>query len=161
MGSWIRNNCKGRAKCRIKNSMLEYLTEIMEDANDFGWQSANASHAVLLCRMEDGKVDWSETQKIDRIRRAHAQRGVTQTQGGQNSKSTKSDSRPAMACRFYQKGLCHNQRDYETGGTFYKQICANCFSVGRENRHIQKTVKCPPGIQKTNKALPEGSAQLY
>ena len=36
----------------IKNSMLEYLTEIMEDANDFGWQSAKASHAVLLCRME-------------------------------------------------------------------------------------------------------------
>ena len=48
--------------------MLEYLTEIMEDANDFGWQSAKASHAMLLCRMEDGKVDWSETQKIDRIR---------------------------------------------------------------------------------------------
>ena len=57
----------------IKNSMLEYLTEIMEDANDFGWQSAKASHAVLPCRMEDGKVDWSETQKVDRITRAHAQ----------------------------------------------------------------------------------------
>ena len=125
----------------IKNSMLEYLTEIMEDANDFGWQSAKASHAVLLCRMEDGKIDWSETQKIDRIRRAHAQRGVTQSQGGQNSKSIKLDSKPAMACRFYQKGLCHNQRDHETGGTFYKHVCANCFSMGRENRHMSKDCK--------------------
>ena len=30
----------------IKNSMLEYLTEIMEDANDFGWQSAKP---LMLC----------------------------------------------------------------------------------------------------------------
>ena len=56
-----------------KNAMLDYQNEIMEHANDFSWQSAKASHAVLLCRMEEGKVEWSETTKIDRIRRAHAQ----------------------------------------------------------------------------------------
>ena len=55
--------------------MLEYLSEIMEDPNDFSWQSAKASHAVLLCRMEEGKVEWHETHKLDRIRIAHAQRG--------------------------------------------------------------------------------------
>ena len=57
-----------------KNAMLDYLSEIMEDAKDFSWQSAKASHAVLLFRMEEGKVEWSETTKIDRIRRAHTQR---------------------------------------------------------------------------------------
>ena len=31
----------------VKNAMLEYLSEIMEDANDFSWQSAKAFHAVL------------------------------------------------------------------------------------------------------------------
>ena len=60
----------------VKNPMLEYLGEIMEDAQDFSWQSAKASHAVLLCRMEEGKVDWLETAKIDKIQRAHVQRGV-------------------------------------------------------------------------------------
>ena len=58
----------------IKNAMLDYLSEIMAYVNDFSWQSAKASHAVLLCRMEDENVDWSETTKIDWIRRAHAQR---------------------------------------------------------------------------------------
>ena len=57
---------------QTKNAMLDYLSEIMEDANDFSWQSAKASHAVLLCRMEEGKVDWSDTTKIDQIRCAHA-----------------------------------------------------------------------------------------
>ena len=59
-----------------KNAMLDYLSELMED---FSWQSAKASHAVLLCRMEEGKVEWSETSKIDRIRHAHAQRLPTQS----------------------------------------------------------------------------------
>ena len=34
-----------------KNHMLEYLADIMEDSNDFGWQSAKGVHAVLLCKM--------------------------------------------------------------------------------------------------------------
>ena len=51
-----------------KNAILDYSSEIMEDDSDFSWQSAKSSHAVLLCRMEEGKVEWSEITKIDRIR---------------------------------------------------------------------------------------------
>ena len=51
-----------------RNHMLDYLTDLMEDSHDFGWQAAKGSHAVLLCRMEDGKVAWDKTSKIDRIR---------------------------------------------------------------------------------------------
>ena len=48
----------------------------MKDAQDFGWASAKGAHAVLLCRMEEGKVNWNMTEKIDRIRRAHAQKVI-------------------------------------------------------------------------------------
>ena len=34
-----------------KNSMLDYLIALFDDANDFSWDAAKASHAVLLCRM--------------------------------------------------------------------------------------------------------------
>ena len=88
-----------------KNAMLEYLDEFMDDANDFSWQYAKAANAVLLCRMEERKEEWIETRKIDRIRRAHAQRPNTQQFG---------------SIRFYQRGICQNQRDYETEGIFYK-----------------------------------------
>ena len=40
-----------------KTAMFDYLSEFMEDANDFSWQSAKASHLVLLCRMGEGKVE--------------------------------------------------------------------------------------------------------
>ena len=55
-----------------EKKMLYYLCDLMEDAKDFLWASAKASHAVLLCEMERGTVDWSNTPCIDRIHRAHA-----------------------------------------------------------------------------------------
>ena len=36
--------------------MLGYLISLLDDANDFSWDMAKASHAVLLCRMEQGEV---------------------------------------------------------------------------------------------------------
>ena len=107
-----------------KNAMLDYLSEIMEDANDFSWQSAKASHVVLLCRMEEGIVEWSETTKIDRIRHAHAQRLPSES-CSINSKS-KSESKTAVR-RFYQRGMCQNPKDHEIVGT-----------MGKEYRHMAK-----------------------
>ena len=69
---------------QTKNAMVDYLCEIMEDINDFSWQSAKAALAVLLCRMEEGKVDWLGATKIDRIRHAHAQRVPPQVTVNQN-----------------------------------------------------------------------------
>ena len=59
----------------------------MEDAQDFGWATAKGAHALILCRMEEGKVDWLSSEKLDRLRRAHAQKIVTNT--GSNSNSSK------------------------------------------------------------------------
>ena len=48
--------------------MLDYLIALMEDANDFSWDAARASNAVILCRMEQGEVkNYKETEKLDRI----------------------------------------------------------------------------------------------
>ena len=69
-----------REESSIQNRdfMLDYLINLLEDATDFSWASAKATHAVLLCRMEQGEIrSWSETEKIDRVRRAHAQRHVS------------------------------------------------------------------------------------
>ena len=55
--------------------MLDYVINLLDDAQDFSWSSAKASHAVLLWRMEQKEIGgWSEVEKIDRVRRAHAQR---------------------------------------------------------------------------------------
>ena len=60
--------------CQItKDHMLDYLIALLDDSNEFSWQAAKASHAVLLCRMEQGEVtSSSQRDKIDHIRWANA-----------------------------------------------------------------------------------------
>ena len=50
---------------QTKQNMLEYKAELMEDSHDFGWNAAKGAHAVLLCKMEEGRVSWDQTHKID------------------------------------------------------------------------------------------------
>ena len=70
-----------------KEHLLDYLIQFLEDANDFFWEAAKASHAVLLCRMELGDVkNYMQVEKIDRIRRANAQRHVVGSNSNQNHK---------------------------------------------------------------------------
>ena len=58
---------KEGANMATKNAMLEYLSDLMDDAQDFGWNPAKACHTVLLCHIEEGKISWQET-KIDRVK---------------------------------------------------------------------------------------------
>ena len=95
----------------------------MEGADDFSWQATKASHAVLLCRMKEGKVEWHETHKLDRIR-THAQRSKFKGSGTKQSKFKPK----ATACRFFHRRLCHHQKDHETGGLLQTYLfCMLCF----------------------------------
>ena len=62
--------------------MLEYILDLMDDGQDFGWNSAKASHVVLLGHMEEGNVAWQDATKIDHIRRTHAHRSLTNQPNG-------------------------------------------------------------------------------
>ena len=59
---------------KIREKIAQYLSELIEDATDLSWASAKAVHAVLFCEMERGLLDWEQTDRIDHIRRAHAQK---------------------------------------------------------------------------------------
>ena len=68
--------------------MLDYLSDIMEDSHDFGWSSAKGCHVVLSVKMEEGKTNWSDIDKIDRVRRIHAQMSAqTQNIAASNRKT--------------------------------------------------------------------------
>ena len=77
---WVSGFCRTMQEeknSKMREYMLDYLVSLMDDATDFSWGAAKASHAVLLCRMEQGEIqDYSQIEKIDRIRRANAQKHV-------------------------------------------------------------------------------------
>ena len=116
----------------IKDSMLDYLVSLFDDANDFSWDAAKASHAVLLCRMEQGEIkNYMELEKIDRIRRAHAQRHSHPSQSYQNSKRMGQNNPKSMPCIFYNRGNCSQPKTHETKGILYRHICSACFTNGK------------------------------
>ena len=57
-----------------RTCMLDYLGNIMEDASDFSWGSAKACHVMVLTNMEAHRLNWADTNKIDRVQQAQAQR---------------------------------------------------------------------------------------
>ena len=127
----------------LKQHMLEYLIALMDDTNDFSWTSAKASHAVLLCRMEQGEVKgFSDTFAIDRIRRANAQKHVPnlQTASSVVSNSFKKSTKitKSMPCTYFNQNSCMQGKSHETKGVLYKHICSACFaSTGRTFPHSE------------------------
>ena len=114
-------------------SMLDYLISLLDDANDFSWDAAKASHAVLICWMEQGEVkDYTQTDKIDRIRRANPQRHLPYTNNFQQHSAAKNPmSRLQKVC--HASSLIKaptSVRKPETRGTLYKHICSSCFATG-------------------------------
>ena len=118
-----------------RERMLHYLADLMEDASDFSWANAKASHAVLLCEMERGSVSWSDTSRIDRIRRAHAQKHNPPTKNW--AKNSEVGKRP-WYCKSYQQGLCQHSKDHESNGKVHKHICSHCLNSGRFMSHPEK-----------------------
>ena len=114
----------------IKSCMLDYLGNIMEDASDFSWESAKAAHAILLINMEADRLNWAETDKIDRIHRAHAQRHITGTQNSAtcpvNRKVKNTGTKNGIICRYFQEGTCKFTSHHRTAGQYYRHACDNC-----------------------------------
>ena len=116
----------------VRKHMLEYLIALMDDANDFSWTSAKASHAVLLCRMEQGEVkDFSDFFAIERIRRANAQKHVQPSaniSGSAYGHKKSSKITKSMPCTYFNQNTCMQTKSHETRGVLYKHICAACFA---------------------------------
>ena len=116
---WMAGFCRTireESDITVRDHMLDYVIDLLDGATDFSWTSAKVSHAVLLCHMEQGEIkSWSETEKIDRVRRAHAQRPTTALNNAQKGQD-KSSSGKVTTCVFYKKGTCAHKQTHETKG---------------------------------------------
>ena len=133
---WVAGFCRTMREEKdlgVREHMLDYVISLLDDAQDFSWQAAKASHAILLCRMEQRELsDWGQVEKIDRIRRANAQKHALVVSGNQYTKSNTSRSstkaQKTMPCMYYNQGTCSQSKSHETKGIFYKHICSTCFA---------------------------------
>ena len=124
----------------------------MEDATDFLWQGAKAAHAVLLCEMERGFLQWEDGDRIDRIRRAHAQKHVPTNR----SNWGRSENRKPWFCKSFQTNNCPQTKDHEVNGRVHQHICAFCLSLGKQLGHSEENC-----LTKNHQAKNDQSAAHY
>ena len=139
----------------LKAHMLDYMIALMDDANDFSRGSAKASHAVLLCRMEQGEVkNFADTMAIERIRRANAEKFAPANQisnvTGQNFGKKFSKTKACHAITSVKEHVC--RADPMRQGGSYTNIYAHlALLVMAKLFHIRKwNAKTRSEIQKTN-----------
>ena len=142
---WVVGFCqtiREESSIQHRDYMLDYLINLLEDATDFSWALAKASHTVLLCRMEQGEIkSWAETEKIDRVRRAHAQHHISASHGTSRNGGKTHGSGKMVPCVYFNKGSCMQKQSHETKGTFYKH-CLYCWQKeGKAFPHTQTECK--------------------
>ena len=116
-----------------KDSMISHLGYLMEDATDCSWQGAKAAHAVLLCKMERGFLSWEDTDRIDRVRRARAQKHIPSLKQNWG----RAEKKPWF-CNNFQTNSCPYQKDHDVNGRVNRHICAFCLTLGKQLNHSEK-----------------------
>ena len=90
-----------------------------------------------MCDMERGAVSWQEASKIDRIRRAHAQKHSQNSKPWTRNFDSNGGKKPWF-CKAFQIGVCTFNRDHESNGKWQRHVCATCLDKGKVLNHAEK-----------------------
>ena len=112
--------------------MIEYLTELAQDACDYSWEAAKGAHLLLLHRMGDGVVHWPNIRELQKIRKRYAQ---TSSANSVPDKSKSLKMVPYIQCN---KGMCNRNGEHEYKNMLLKHLCQFCFN---QNNKIENHAK--------------------
>ena len=128
----------------LRSNMIEYLTDLFQDVCDMGWQSAIGAHLVVMSKVEDGMVTWSDLKKVNKIRKTYVRSSIgvsTSNQQDQQpgSNTKKSFKKPStVPCKEYNEGRCSKNFDHDVGLITHKHICAYClYSINKLYNHSE------------------------
>ena len=116
---------------KIRKNMLRHFVSVIQDSIELSFATAQCAHGLILQEMERGTVDWSQVEKIEKIRGRNTQR-IWQTA----SNSSPVDTDKTMLCKLYNKCRYDKQSEHVEKGITYQHYCSNCYAVtGRRFEH--------------------------
>ena len=117
----------------IREHMIDYLTELTQDACDFSWEAAKGAHAVLMHRMGDGVITWSDIAEIHKLRTRYAQTHSIQ------GVSDKAKNLKVVPCLQFNKGSCNKLGDHEWKNLLLRHMCQFCHNThNKVESHARK-----------------------
>ena len=91
--------------------------------------------------MEKGKLDWHETDKLDRFRRSNAQRHAETQQDSIDVISdnpTPVTTQKTMPCKFEASGKCPHLKSHVTKGVYYTHLVDKTLGNNGQKRSGKK-----------------------
>ena len=112
--------------------MIDYLTELIQDACDFTWEAEKRAYAVLMHRMNESVISWSNRPEIHKLRARYAE--TTASQSISEKKVSK-----VVPCLQFNKMTCQRVGDHEWKNLLLKHMCQFCFnSNNKVENHTKK-----------------------
>ena len=74
----------------VRENMVEYLVDLLQDAVDYSWPVAKGAHFVLIHRIIDGLASWEDLASVQKIRERFSK---PHSQHSQNFQNHVSDNR--------------------------------------------------------------------
>ena len=112
--------------------MRKHLRELMLDSRQYGWEKARSFHALVLAQMEQGRLDWLNSNGIqyERQRRGYQ---PSPPRGKQLlPRPPQIFTRKVELCNLYQDGNCPEQSHHNG----LKHVCSYCYhKIGCTFKH--------------------------
>ena len=103
----------------VQKNMLLYLVELLQDAVDFGWNSAKGAHFVLVNSMVDGLIQWKDLEGVQKLRERFC-KSLSNPSSQNYTKFDKSKNLRQLPCfKFNKKGAMNSKI------TFTRTCCSN------------------------------------
>ena len=116
-------------------NMIDYVTELMQDAVDYSWEAAKGSHFVLHTKLAEGNINWGEIEKIHKMRERYAQTNSQSSNAGQKPKNLKT-----VPCFQYNKSHCSKGYEDVYQNLLLTHMCELCFrATGKAEPHTKRT----------------------
>ena len=87
----------------VKENMIEYAIELLQDAVDFSWLSAKGAHFVLVQCIADGMADWADLDSVNKIREKFSKSTGNNTQNA--NAETNKNLKTTPCFKFNGKGF--------------------------------------------------------
>ena len=110
-----------------KKVMWDLLKAVLEDAVEFSWPNVRNFFWIVGNQVENDRLAWSETVKIEKMRAKYSQKHELEVKPHKPD-TQQTPQAPAERLRYcgpYQRGQCTERGDHAG----LKHMCAHCFRV--------------------------------
>ena len=140
MGTWYFKT-ETETDIEIRENMLDYLIEILQDAVDFSFSAAKGAHYVLVHRLGEGLANWRDIQSIHKVQERYAQTNCAKQKRNFKYEQNR-NLKPAPCFKYNRPQGCNEKSDHPFKNMLLRHMCQNCFdNFGSVEMHSKKN--CP------------------